>query len=100
MQDQPTTTPAAPATTPSAPTPPPPSTAPADAPADATATPADAGLTTQKVEDELREKGQKLEAAAKDLGHQIDQKLATNQTAQEVKQKVGGLWGKVKEKIK
>ena len=118
MQDQPNTTtpptapaaPATPAEAPSAPAAPtgtaaPPASAPtepvAEAPAqDPNAKPPDTAVTAQKIEGEIREKSEKLEAAAKDLGRQLDEKLSTNETAREVKQKVGGFWNKIKETIK
>ncbi len=94
MQEQPDTTPTVPP--PSAPA------SPAVEPPvqDPNAPPSDAAITAQKIEGEIREKGERLEAAAKDLGRQLDEKLSTNETARAAKQKVGGFWNKVKEKIK
>ena len=94
MQEQPSTVPnAAPPSAPAA--------APVEPPApDPSAPPTAAAPASPGIEDEIREKGEKIEAAAKDLGRQLDQKIESNETARAAKQKVGGFWNKLKETIK
>ena len=55
---------------------------------------------TKGVEDSIRDAGHNLEAAAKDLGSKLDQKLASSETGREVKQKLGGFFKKIQETIK
>jgi hypothetical protein len=52
------------------------------------------------VESTVVDAGHKLEHAARDLGGKLDEKLLNNQTGREVKEKVSGFWGRIKEKIK
>jgi hypothetical protein len=52
------------------------------------------------VEDSLRDAGNSIETAAKDLGQKLDAKLANSETGREVKQKLGGFFKKIQETIK
>lgn len=94
MQDQPGTTvpPNTPSEAPSTPL----EAQPAPTP---TAVPETQPKPSGGVESGIRETGERMESAARDFGRQLDAKIETNETAREVKQKVGSFWNKIKEKI-